>query len=165
MISGRISGGIYFYKCRFGIKSLDHVTFKENLANNHISYKTESNTLRSSFQEDKMVRTSAFKIVLWKTLLPLQVWPQKQQKSVQKIWMLPIQSGLLEQCLIVSSPKKRIQEKKKTNKNNIHSKEKLKCRNSAGLVMLQVLNKVRNKLKQLKRSKTSKNHLKQTKTI
>ena len=43
-----------------------------------------------------------------------------------------------------------MKEKKNYNKNNALSKGKLKCRNGAGLVMLQVLNKVRNKLKQLK---------------
>ena len=60
-----ISGGICFYKCLFGIKlllkggifrpCLDHATFKEHLASNRIGCKTESNTLRSSFQEDQMV--------------------------------------------------------------------------------------------------------------
>ena len=35
--------------------SLNHATFKENLAKNLISYKNESNTPRSSFPEDQMV--------------------------------------------------------------------------------------------------------------
>ena len=62
-----------------------------------------------------------------------------------------MQSGLLEQCLIAGTPKKKWHERKKNyNKNNVLSKVKLKCRNGAGLVMIQVLNKVRNKLKQLK---------------
>ena len=61
MISVRVSGGICFYKCLFGIKllskeaSLDHATLKENLANNLTRYKTESSTLRSSLEEDQMV--------------------------------------------------------------------------------------------------------------
>ena len=50
--------------------------------------------------------------------------------------------------LSAGSPKKRRQENKKNRyKNNVLSKGKLKYRNSAGLVMLQALNKVRNKLK------------------
>ena len=52
--------------------------------------------------------------------------------------------------LIVGLPKKRRHEKKKTNKKNVLSRGKLKCRNSAGLVLLQVLIKARNQLKRLK---------------
>ena len=44
-------------------------------------------------------RISAFKIALWKTLLPLQTWLQKQQKSVYNIWTYLMKSGLLEQSL------------------------------------------------------------------
>ena len=61
MISGSIFLGFvftnaylaynYFWKEAF----LDHATLKKNLANNLISYKTESNSLRSSIQEDQMV--------------------------------------------------------------------------------------------------------------
>ena len=46
--------------------------------------------------------------------------------------------------------KEKTGKEKNCNKNNVLSKGKLKCRNSAGLVMLQILNKMRNKLKQLK---------------
>ena len=62
--------------------------------------------------------------------------------------------------LIAGSPKKR-REEKNLNKNNVRSKGKLKCRNSAGLIMLQVPNKVKNKLNQLK---TIGNNLKPSKT-
>ena len=61
---------------------------------------------------------------------------------------------LLEQCLIADSPKERRQEKKKSSNKKKKEKGKLKCRNSAGFVMLWVLNKKRNKLKQLKGCKT-----------
>ena len=52
--------------------------------------------------------------------------------------------------LIAGSPRKGRQEKKKTKLNNELSKGRLKCRNSADLVMLHVLNKERNKLKRPK---------------
>ena len=52
--------------------------------------------------------------------------------------------------LIAGSPIKERQENKKTKQNNELSKGKLKCRNSTDLVMLHVLNKVRNKLKRPK---------------
>ena len=61
MISGRIFGRISFCKCLFGIKLLlkggifRSCNFSENLANNFISYKTESSTLRSYFPEDQMI--------------------------------------------------------------------------------------------------------------
>ena len=59
--------------------------------------------------------------------------------------------GCWNSHLIADLPKKRRQEKiKNCYKNNVLSKGKLKCRNSAGLLMLQVVNKVRNKLKRPK---------------
>ena len=51
--------------------------------------------------------------------------------------------------LIAGSPKNR-RLKKKCNKNNVPSKGKLKCINSAARVRFQVLNKVRDKLKRPK---------------
>ena len=51
-------------KCLFGIQLLfkkgifrSYATFKETLANSLFNYKTESNTLRSYFEEDQMVFT------------------------------------------------------------------------------------------------------------
>ena len=66
-------------------------------------------------------------------------------------WMFLMQSGLLEQSLSSWLTRKgKTGKEKNCNKNNVPSKGKLKCRNSAGLVMLHALNKVRNKLKQPK---------------
>ena len=63
--------------------------------------------------------------------------------------MFLMQSGFLEQSLKKEKRRPRRQEKKKNcNKNNVLS-GKRKCRNYVGL-MLQVLNKVRNKLKRPK---------------
>ena len=65
--------------------------------------------------------------------------------------MFVIKSGLLEQSLNNwLTQKEEIGKGKSCDKNNVLSKGKLKCRNSAGLAMSQVLNKVRNKLKQPK---------------
>ena len=70
--------------------------------------------------------------------------------------MFVIKSGLLEQSLNNwLTQKEETGKGKSCDKNNVLSKGKLKCRNSAGLAMSQVLNKVRNKLNNLKRSKTT----------
>ena len=128
-----------------------------------ISYKTERSTFRLSFQEDQMVLANdhlsksphgnpcfycrhGHENSKWLSITfecSLCKVPLYKPSSTKDCWNSHLIAGL---------PKKRRQKKGKIIIKIIYilSKEKLKCRESAGLVMLQVFNKVRNELKQLK---------------